>query len=95
MRATWKKVYPPFDPAAEEKRKLEAFLTSPIPRLADIPPFFLQSTFPQYRKRVMVDGQEVEMKLDGTETKETHIVEYSESEQYMKWRVAALKESQE
>lgn len=43
----------------------------------------------------MVDGQEVEMKLDGTETKETHIVEYSESEQYMKWRVAALKESQE
>lgn len=50
-------------------------------------PFFFQSTFPQYRK--IVGGEE--MKLDGTETDETVIVEYAESEQYKKWREEVLK----
>lgn len=59
---------------------------SPPGSFKDIPPFFLQSTYPQYRKRIIVDGEEVETHLDGTETAETVIVKYDHSEEYKKWR---------
>lgn len=51
--------------------------------------FWMEPTFPQYRK--IVNGKE--KLLDGTETKDTEIVKYDYSEPDNKWRALLLKEA--
>lgn len=59
--------------------------------LENIPPLFLQSTWPQYRKRVTVNGVEEETHLDGTETADTVILKYDHTDEYKNWRDEVLR----
>lgn len=95
-KLTFKKVYPPFDPA-KHRSSHGLLIVAGIPvkmlRPEDVP-FFYQSTFPQYRKRITTaDGEEIETHLDGTETDDTVIVKYDYNEDYKKWRDTVMREA--
>lgn len=94
MNPTFKKVYPPFDPS-KNRRKSGLLVVAGIPLPTFKPedvPFFFRSTWPQYRKVVIVDGVEEEACLDGTETDETVIVKWDPYAEYNALAAKALKQ---